>query len=248
MMKAVLVSVFFMLVGPVSHGQYNPVASMQTNFKEVAAVKKNSPALGSMGIQSYVGDAKGSQFYFPVFLNGSATTVNNEVFAEIYFFLFDKTKQDLYIIKKDDHRDPPEILLVDKSKLRSFTIIADETHEFVPARFYDPGNSNDFYELLKRNDSAYSLLKSIKTEFVKVNNRDYERVRTGHMTDEFVDKIEYYISYKMGKPQPVKFLQRNVLNVFPASKRDFIRDYFVSHSQDEIDEKFMASLVDTLDR
>ena len=241
----IIISLLFFL-SP-THAQYNPVASMQNEFKDIATFSKRSRQSGFEGLQSYKSDdIKGSQFFYPEFTRGSVTTTNNETFSSIYQFLFDKVRQELFIIAKDDKTQPPEVLLAEKAQIKTFTITTDKDHVFVPARNYDATNTTDFYEVLRKNDSSFTLLKCIKTTFVKMDTRDLEKMKRGEMYDEFVDKINYYISFKSGKPQPVSFKKKSIINAFPDSKKSFIENYLQDHSQDDIDEQYLIKIADAV--
>ena len=230
-----------------AQAQFNPTTSMQNDFKDIAHYRGRQN--GYEAVQTYSsGNIKGSQFFYPGFADGSVTTTNNEVLSGIYQFLFDKVRQEFFIINKSDKRDPPEVLLAEKSQVKSFTLTTDRDHVFVPARNYDAANNTDFYEILDKNDSGFSLLKLTKTTFVKFDNRDMEKVKRGDMYDEFVDKTTYYISFKNGKLQQVTFKQKSLVSAFPVSKKEIIDDFFRNHNQDEVNEQALINFVDAINK
>ena len=192
--------------------------------------------------------SKAPSFFYPVFQDGSVTTTNNERIANIYQFLFDKVRQELFIISKSDKRNPPEVLLAEKAQVKSFAIVSDREHVFVPARNYDPANITDFYELLKKDDSAYTLLKYTKTTFVKMDYKDMAKVKRGDFYDEFVDKVTYYVSFKSGKPHEISFKRKNIASAFQADKKPFIENYMNDHFNDDINEQYLINLVDTVNK
>lgn len=229
------------------NAQFIPTPSMQSDFKEIA--KFSGRQNGYEAVQTYSsGNIKGSQFFFQGFTDGSVTTTNNEVLKGIYQFLFDKVRQEFFIISKSDKRDPPEVLLAEKSQVKSFTLLTDRDHLFVPARTYDPANTVDFYEVLEKDDSGYTLLKSIKTTFVKFDNRDIEKIKRGDFYDEFVDKITYYISYKSSKPQSISLKKRNMINAFPEAKKAAVQSFQEDHSQDDVNEQYLINLVQAVNK
>lgn len=249
-MKNSISVICFLFIISSTFAQYDPTISMQGNFKDIATFSKTGgKQLGYQGIQSYSnGVVRGSQFFYPLFANGSVTTTNNEVISNIYQFLFDKVRQELFIISKDDKRPQPEILLSDKTQIKSFMISTDKDHFFVPAHDYIPENKTDFYEVLTKADTAYTLLKFVKTNFVKLNTGDIEKMKRGDMYDEFVDKTTYYISYKMGKPTPVTFKHKSILNAFPPAKKEIIDEYFRDHDQENENEQFLINIVDEMNK
>ena len=248
MKTPIFISSLFFIISA-SHAQYNPVTSMQTNFKDIATFSKNKRQSGFESVQTYSNnDVRGSQFFYPSFENGSVTTLNNEVIANLYQFLFDKVRQELFIISRDDKRDPPEILLADKSQVKTFTITTNKDHVFVPAANYFPDNKNDFFEVLDKDDSAFTLLKYVKTTYVKMNSSDILRMRRGEMYDEFIDEVTYYLSFRNGKPQLVNLKQKSITNAFPAAKKEAVQDYFRTHGQEEYNEQFLINIVDAMNK
>jgi len=194
--------------------------------------------------QTYTSDnVKGSQFFYPGFKDGSVITTNNEVITGLYQFLFDKVRQQLFITAKADKRPQPEVLLAEKDQIKSFTITTDREHTFVAARNYDPANTNDFYEVLKKDDSGYSLLKLVKTTFEKMDYKDLQKVKRGDIYDEFVDKVSYYVSYKSGKPQEISFKKKNMPKAFQPDKKAFVENYTDMHGTDDVDEQYLINLV-----
>ena len=219
-------------------------ASMAANLKQ-AGLRAGLNG-GYQTIQTYTSDnVKGSQFFYPGFKDGAVTTISNEYITGMYQFLFDKVRQELFITSKSDKSANPEVLLAEKQQIKSFSITTDREHTFVAARIYDPTNTTDFFEVLKKDDSAYSLLKLVKTTFVKMDMRDMEKVKRGEFFDEFVDKVTYYVSYKSGKPQEITFKKRSMPSAFRPDKKAFI-DNYTDQSNENADEQFLVNLVSSV--
>jgi len=240
-MKTLLSICCVLLLVPATYAQTGP-ASVGFNLKQASL--RGGVNGGYQTIQTYSSEnVKGSQFFYPGFKDGSVTTTNNERITGLYRFLFDKVRQELFITSNSDTRPEPEVLLAEKQQIRSFTITTDREHTFVAARVYDPANTNDFYEVLKKDDSGYSLLKLVKTTFVKMNMRDIEKVKSGDLSDEFVDKVTYYVSYRSGKPQEITFKKKNMANAFQADKKASIDNYVDNHFNDDVNENYLINLV-----
>lgn len=237
-MKTLLSILSVLFVAATANAQ---TASIAANLKQAGLRAGNNG--GYQTIQTYTSETvKGSQFFSPGFMDGSVTTINNETFTGIYQFLFDKVRQELFVIAKSDKKPQPEVLLAEKQQVKSFTINTDREHTFVAARNYDPTNTSDFFEVLKRDDSGYTLLKLVKTTFVKFDYRDMQKVKRGDINDEFVDKATYYISYKSGKPQEISLKKKNLAKAFQADKKAFVDNYTDSHG-DDVDEAYLMILV-----
>ena len=220
---------------------------MKGDFKLAAANLGKTTGYGTF--QSYSsGDVKGSQFFYPAWANGSVTTINNEVISNNYKFIFDRVRQELFIIYKPGKEDPKEVLQAEKSQLKSFTIITDKDHVFVHSFKYGTDNAGDFYEVLSKNDSGYTLLKHVKTSFVKFDPRDIQKVKRGDMNDEFVDKTTYYIAYKSANPQKVVFREKSIVSAFSTSKKAYVENYFNEHGQQDLNEDFLIRLVEVVNQ
>ena len=160
----------------------------------------------------------------------------------IYQFLFDRVRQELFITAKADKNPQPEVLLAEKQQVKSFSITTDREHTFVAARIYDPTNTNDFYEVLKKDDSGYTLLKLVKTTFMKMDYGDMQKVKRGDIYDEFIDKTNYYVSYRSGKPQEITFKKKNMAKAFQADKKAAV-DYYTDTHGNDVDENYLVNLV-----
>jgi hypothetical protein len=213
-------------------------AEMAADFKEIS--KFGSRASGFEGFNTYhSGNVEGSQFFFPNWSMGSVTTVSNEKVGSNFVFLYDKVRQELFM----KMRDSSTILLADKNQISSFTLNTNGTHNFVPSATYDPSNKGNFFEVLVKNEKGYTLLKLVKTKFVKADERDIEKQRLGEVYDSFQDQITYYI-YNNGTLQPVALKERSILKAL-APVKDKVSGYLAQHSG-TIDESFLADLVTSL--
>lgn len=241
MKKLSLISVLLCFIS-IAFCQYNPTTSMQDEFKQISGLKTRQS--GFEGFQTYSSnEVRGSQFFYPTWANGSVTTINNEFISNNYQFLFDKVRQELFIIYKPGNTPAKEVLQAEKGQIKSFTINTDKEHKFLPGKMFNAENPDDYYEVLEKSDSGFTLLKFVKTTFVKFDSRDIMKVKRGDMYDEFVDNISYYISYKSAKPQLIGFKEKTILNVIPISKKSIVDDYFEIHSQDEHNDDFLVKIV-----
>jgi hypothetical protein len=212
---------------------------MGDEFKEMS--KFGSRATGFEGFQTYHStNVEGSQFFSAGWSTGTVTTLSNEHFGKNYFFLYDKVRQELFMKFKDS----PVVLLADKKMIAAFTLNTDRTHNFVAAGQYDPSNKGNFFEVLVESDSGYSLFKSIKSKFVKADERDMEKQKLGDIYDSFVDEITYYI-IKDGEVKAFALRKNSILKSLP-SMRDKVSAYFSQHEDHPLDETFLIGLTEHL--
>jgi hypothetical protein len=199
---------------------------------------------GFEGLQSFSSkQVRGSQFYFPSWSGGSLTVDSNEVTASNYLFLYDKVRQELFMQPKDS----AVVLQADKGRIRGFSLVSNGTHNFEVASNYNPDDKTDFFEVLIKNDNSYTLLKLVKTKFVKFDPTDMMRVKSGDTYDEFQDDISYFVSYKHELPKPVK-LNDNSMKKALAADKSKVDSYINENYNSERNESFLVGLVNSLDK
>ena len=212
---------------------------MGDEFKEIS--KFGSRQSGFEGIQTYhSGTVEGNQFFSAGWSTGTVTTLSNEHFGRNYLFLYDKVRQELFLKWKDSSI----VLLADKAMIAAFSLNTDRTHNFVAAGQYDPSNKGNFFEVLVKDDSGYSLFKLIKTKFVKADERDMEKQKLGDIYDTFVDDITYYI-IKDGIVKAIALRKNSILKALPAV-RDQASRYFDQHADHAIDEALLIGVIQSL--
>jgi hypothetical protein len=138
--------------------------------------------------------------------------------------------------------DSSIVMLVDKKQVSSFTLNTDRPHNFVPTGTFGSNESNDFFEVLLLNDKGCSLLRLIKTKFVKADNSNIEKIREGQLNDEFVDEVTYYISMNRALPIPLRLNAKSIKKTFSFAQNKTAA-YFDQHRNDKIDELFLIGLV-----
>ena len=104
------------------------------------------------------GEIKGSQFFYPGWANGSVTTIKNEVISNNYQFLFDRVRHELFIVYKTGKTPPKEVLQAEKNQVKTFSIITDKEHVFVPGSTYGTQHPDEFYEV--RSTPRLAILES----------------------------------------------------------------------------------------
>ena len=199
---------------------------------------------GFEGLQSFSSkQIRGSQFYFPSWSNGSLLVDSNEVTASDFQFLYDKVRQELFMKQKDS----TVVLLADKGRIRGFSLVNNGSHNFEVASNYNPADKTNFYEVLVKSDNGYTLLKLVKTKFVKFDPTDMMKVKAGDTYDEFQDDISYFISYKLKSPQLIKLNDNSIKKVLATEKgkvNSFITDYYNA----ERNEDFLIRLITSLNQ
>jgi hypothetical protein len=184
------------------------------------------------------GNVDGSQFFFPTWSPGSVTTTSNETIDNKYLFLFDKLRQELFIKPKKGE----QILLMKKEQIHSFMIFASKQHFFEPVSNYDSSRKTGFFEVLVKSDQGYTLLKFVKTEFVKSDMHDMQKVKSGNFNDAFVDELSYYVSYKNEPPLRKIELKEKSIKKALTEKKDVVQKYFQQNGDKELNEQFFIDI------
>lgn len=210
------------------------------DFKE--ETRFGSRQSGFENLQNYSsGTVLGSQFFYPGWANGTITSINNETLSNKYLFLLDKVRQQLFLKWKDSSF----ILLAAPKQIRSFAIITDKPHYFVPASTYDSSKTNGFYEILVTGGLNFTLLKKVQTTFIKANEHDMEKIKMGENYDAFEDEVTYYISTNHLLPQAIQLKEKSIKKVLITQKYK-VADYFKQESESTVDESFLIALLNML--
>ena len=222
-------------------------AFSQVENVQLGADFKDASTLGSRqsgfeSLQTYSsGIVNGSQFFYPTWANGTVTTINNETIANKYLLLFDKVRQQLFM----KYKDSSFILLADKKQVKSFTVTTDRIHYFVPASTYDVSKKEGFFEILVNNADGYTLLKMVKTKFVKADMTDIEKVRLGEINDAFEDEPSYFVCYKNATLQPILLKERSIRKVLQPVKTK-VDDYFTNRPDVPVNETLLIDLLQSI--
>jgi len=216
-------------------------AGLRSEFAQISKYTYGRQS-GFEGLQSFSSrEVKGSQFYFPAWTDGSLITASGEIMANNFLFLYDKVRQVLFMKPKDS----TIVLRADKDKISGFNLVQNGMHHFEVASGYNPGDKTNFYEVLVKNDSGYTLLKLVKTKFIKFDpssSSNITKVREGEMYDEFQDDVTYYVSYKHSSPTPIKPTINSIKKVL-ATEKSKVADFINANSNTEKNEDFLMRLI-----
>ena len=222
---------------PLSVLAQNSSVQMKGDFADMA---KFGRLQGAESLPTYSsGEVKGTRYLFENWLPGSVTTTSGEVMDKVYVFTFDKQNNDLYVKEKNGFT----IILVDKSKVKKFTI--EGKHTFIEGAQVPGAEPDKFYEVLGGNDESFVFYKLITTKFIKANRQDAERIKSGDFNDEFRDNLSYYVKSPGQALMKIKLTEGSISKALPGYKSK-ISQYFSDHSSDDIDEQFIKLLAASL--
>jgi hypothetical protein len=194
--------------------------------------------------QSYSSpDVDGSQFFFPDWQKGEVVTKNKEVFNTRLLFVYDKVRQELFIRQKDSSL----ILLGNKEDINSFTLKDGyKEYNFVNSVFYSKIKPEVFYQVLVADSSKLTLLKYIKTSFVRADKTDMMKQREGKVYDAYIDKYTYYIVMGKGELQTVQLKTKSLKKTF--ADLNINPDHYLNEHTGVIDEDYVIDMVRQLNK
>jgi hypothetical protein len=219
--------------------------AMGQEFAELAA-HQGYASNGFSAYQNYTsGQANGSQFFLPGWTKGEVVTVHKEVYNEGLQFIYDKVRQEIFIRKKDSAL----ILLANKDEISSFSLKDDQgkQYNFFNSKLFTDEKPEVFYEVLVYDSAKLSLLKYIKTTFVKADYHDMMKVKEGEVNDAFVDRNTYYIVGSKGAMVQVQLKFRDLKKSF-AEIGINAEPYLKEYPKGIIDEDYLIEMVKQLNR
>lgn len=191
---------------------------------------------------SYKEETKGSRYLFNDWMRGSVINADNSIFNNpAYLYNYDKIGGGLLLTA-----DKQSAIEVDKAQIKSFTVYADRdkpmVYESVPAI-----DNSHFLQVLS-DGSKYKIYKLTKTKFVKSNYRTDGMTSTGNPYDEYIDENAYYVLNVLNKQFQKVSLKKKALKEAFASEGEKPDRFFAEHSQDIINDDFIKSLGDYLNK
>src|SRR5664279_6104218 len=188
-MKSSIILPAMILASATVSAQVTNVA-MGQEFADLAA-HQGYASNGFSAYQNYTsGEVKGSQFFLPVWAKGEVVTIHKETYNDDLQFMYDKVRQEVFIRKNDSSM----VLLTNKDEIESFSLKDDQgtRYNFVNSKLFTDETPQVFYQVLVYDSTKLTLLKYIKTTFVKADYHDMMKVKEGDVYDSFVDKYLYY--------------------------------------------------------
>ncbi|MBA4196711.1 MAG: hypothetical protein C0459_04070 [Chitinophaga sp.] len=228
-----------------TYSQDIAAVGMQSEFKAVTGF--GTRQTGFEGFQTYSSNKIiGSQFFFPTWSKGFVITYNKELVKnDDYLYVFDKVRQLIFLKQKDSS----SILLANKHQISSFTLTNTTQHVFENSNNFNFATKDIFFEVLIKDSSKYTLLKEIKTTFIRADLHDIVKVKSGENYDEFKDEFEYYISYKNNIPQKLTLNERKLKKIIDNPAKNNLIDESCSQSiKFESKEAFYIDFVTKLNK
>jgi hypothetical protein len=242
-MKTALIFPALLLSSATLCAQATNVA-MGQEFADLAA-HQGYASNGFSAYQNYSsGETKGSQFFLPNWSKGEIVTVHKEVYNADLQFIYDKVRQEIFVRKNDSSL----VLLANKDEISSFSLKDDQgkQYNFVNSKLFTEETPEVFYQVLVYDSTKLTLLKYIKTTYVKADYHDMMKVKEGEVNDAYVDKNIYYIVKADGNLQPLELKNKSVKKVFNELNLPY-QKYMSDHYQ-PVDEDYLIDMVTQLNK
>src|SRR5450432_103235 len=242
-MKPIIIFPVLLFSSATLFAQVTNVA-MGQEFAELAA-HQGYASNGFSAYQTYTSSqVNGSQFFLSDWSKGEVITIRKEVFNEDLQFIYDKVRQEIFIRKKDSAL----ILLANKDEIQSFSLKDDKGNQFhfVNSKLFTDERPEVFYQVLVYDSSKLSLLKYIKTTFVKADYHDMMKVKEGEIYDAFVDKYIYYILKTDGALKSVELKTKSVKKVFTDLHINY--EAYMHNHYGAVNEEYMIDMVKELNQ
>ena len=219
--------------------------TMGQDFTQLARNQSNTKnGISPSSFQTYSsGEINGTQFFLGGWKRGEVVTMKKEIFHEGLLFCYDKVRQELFIKRKDSTL----ILLANKDEILSFSLNEDKIqYNFINSSLFSDSRPEVFYQVLVYDSLKLTLLKYIKTSFVKADPTDMMKQREGDIYDSFVDKYIYYIVKDRGIPEPVQLRSKSLKKAFADLKID--PEKYMNEHPEPVDENYLINMVGHLNQ
>jgi len=186
-------------------------------------------------------ETQGSRFLFENWVHGYVVNASDSLIQNPgIYFNYDKIGGNL-LVSRDRHA----AIEIDKESVKSFTLFdpLSQPYNFTMVPQID---KTHFVQVITCGVN-YCIYKSIKTKFVTADYVSDGVVATGNNYDSFQDEGTYYVlTVKTHQFQQISLKKKAIKQVF-ASQVDKLNKFMADNSGD-IDDSYLASLVDYLNK
>jgi hypothetical protein len=185
------------------------------------------------------GETRGSKYLFPGYVAGVVVDSGNGLVQNAApEYNYDKMGGILLLRK-----DAGNYIEVDKLLVKGF-VLKDNDTTYVFMRV--PAISASQYYILVGAGQKYSVVKLLKTKFIKSNYVSNGLTESGNNYDEYVDEYEYYlVNAKDKRVEPAKFnLKKKAIKEAFGADGQKAETFFTEHKKDDINDAFLKGMVE----
>jgi hypothetical protein len=185
------------------------------------------------------GDTQGSTYFFDNWLHGYFIKLSDSIAQNpAYLYNYDKITGSLVITQ-----DKTSSLEVDAGQYKSFTLFDNSGNPYVFNKV--PAIDNTHFAEVLSSGKKYSIYKTVKTYYKKADFSTNGVSSSGNNYDEYVDEFTYYVIKTGGQPQKLLLKTKSIKAVF-SDDADMVNKFITDHSDDDINDAYLAKLGDYL--
>jgi hypothetical protein len=181
----------------------------------------------------------GNRYLFTRWVNGSVRNLRDSVFNyPNVLYNYDKIGQSLLL-----YQDKKIVIEVYSDQIKSFTLKGpDKDYVFEHINLI---NTEDFFQRVVTN-KKYSLVKTVRTRFVKADYSTNGISESGNNYDEYKDLSTYYIIFPGTKDfAKIELKKKSIKQALPKESAR-IDGFFYTNNPEAVDEAFLIKLFDEL--
>ena len=240
-MRTLYLSVFALLMGIATYAQESATATtVQTDITTMTTYSGTASAGGGIvGVNGH--NVEGNRLLFKDWVKGTVLTSNNATFSPNYVYNYDLMTSQLLI----KPLDAVSVLVVDRTFTKSFNLENEgKSFYFEKMPDFETKGQEQYYQVIGRGQK-YALYKANKVKLQKADPHDRSQYVRGVIYDEYIPEDYYYAVMPDKSVHPFKMNKRNLYKAFPAEQSK-IESYVSAHSDDKMDDVFLAGLMNSL--
>ncbi|WP_157682297.1 peptidase associated/transthyretin-like domain-containing protein [Mucilaginibacter mallensis] len=179
---------------------------------------------------------EGSRYLLSAWSHGYVVNAQDSIIQNhTFYFNYDKMGGGLLL-----SQDKKSAIEVDKGLVKSFTLVdgANVSYTFERMPDVDPTH----YVQILSTGKKYKIFRTVKTKFVKADYTTNGIASTGNNYDSYQDSYEYYVLDLHNNSRQKLDLKKKSIKADFAADADKVNKFLTDHSDDTIDETYLASL------
>ncbi|HEX5151620.1 MAG TPA: hypothetical protein VFW07_09220 [Parafilimonas sp.] len=234
----VFVSSFAQSVGQNADGNFSQYLN-KTIVKNITNSSQGSAITSFNNEENTVG----TRFLFNDWVQGDSVINAQGVLINTTGFVFNYDKLTGSMLATQDKINN---MLVSSNGIQSFVLKSmGKRYFFEHVKAID---SIHFFLSLAQSDSKYSLYKHFITTYTASDFKNLGVIQTGKEYNEYKDDNKYYVVDESNNTITQLSLKPREIKAFFASQKQEVDIYFKQHKNDEIDDRFLAGLVNSLNQ
>ncbi len=206
------------------------------NVKGASTPGINLTAGASFPSFSHKEATEGSRYLLSQWSHGYVVNAQDSIIQNpTFYFNYDKIGGGLLL-----SQDKKSAIEVDKGLVKSFTLVDASNISYTFERMPDVDPTH--YVQILSTGKKYKIYRTLKTKFVKADYSTNGISSTGNNYDSYQDTYEYYVLDLHNNSRQKLDLKKKSIKTDFAADADKVNKFITDHSDDTIDETYLASL------